>query len=342
MRRPVAWVLLGVLSGVLRPDAGPAARPQSKRVVVYSAIEERVTTEVVRAFQKQTGIEARVLSLAAAGALVTRIRAERARPRADVFMGGPADLHGPLAREGLLLRYVPKTLAEARVDRQFYDPDHYWHGWYLGVLGILVHRERFAREIAPRGVAWPRTWDDLLDPAYKGHLAVPHAVTTGGGYVFLVTQVFRLGEAAAMAWLKRLMANVSHVVPTAPGVVTLVSRGEAIVGVIWAHEGFLARRMGFPVEVVVPPETGFEVGAVSILRGGPNPQGAQAFVDFLLTRVPQAINATQGLRYPVRPDVSSPAGVPPWESIRLVRYDRAWAIEHRDRLVRRWQAEVHR
>jgi len=339
-RRLLTLALLGAL--VLALVSGLQTGAQPRKIVIYSAIEEKVTTEIVKAFRARTGIESEVLSLAAAGTLATRIRAEKAKPRADVFMGGSADIHAPLAKEGLLLKYLPRTLAEAKIDKQFYDPDHYWHGWYLGALGILVNRERFEREIAPKGVSMPKTWDDLLNPVYKGHFAMPSPVTTGGGYIFVATQVFRLGEDRAFAWLKQLAANASQFTPTAPATVTLISRGEAIVAMMWAHEGFVARLMGFPVEVILPPDTGFEIGSASIIKGGPNPEGAKAFVDFLLTPLPQGINAAYGMRYPVRPDAASPVGAPPFASIKFVKYDRNWAIENRDRLIRRWQAEIGR
>ncbi|MDR7608026.1 MAG: ABC transporter substrate-binding protein, partial [Armatimonadota bacterium] len=81
---------------------------------------------------------------------------------------------------------------------------------------------------------------------------------------------------------------------------------------------------------------------VSIIRGGPNPEGARAYVDFLMTRTPQDINARYGFRYPVRADVEAPAGAPPFESVKFVRYDREWAIANAERVRERWTREIGR
>ena len=55
-----------------------------------------------------------------------------------------------------------------------------------------------------------------------------------------------------------------------------------------------------PIEVIFPPETGAEIGGASIIKGGPNPEGAKKFVDFLLGKEAQTIKTQLGHTYPVR------------------------------------------
>ncbi len=335
------WWIAAVL--LVMVAAGPPAGAQARRIVVYSALPDLETSLINRQFTQRTGIGVEALSIAAAGTLAARIRAEKDRPRADVFVGGSADFHAPLAREGLLAQYRSPVATEARVSPAFIDRDGYWHGWYLGILSIIVNTERWDREMAPRRVPKPTTWDDLLRPEFRGQFIMPSPVTTGAGYIFVAAQIFRLGEERAWAYLRELSRNAAHFTPTAPATITLLERGEAIVAMMWAHEAIAARQLRFqPLEVVVPPDTAFEIGAVSILRGGPNPEGARAYVDFLMTRTPQDINARYGFRYPVRADVQPPAGAPPFESVRFVRYDREWAIENQARVRERWSREIGR
>lgn len=316
---------------------------QQPRIIVYSALPDLETSLVNREFTRRTGIQVEALSVAAAGTLQARIRAEKDRPRADIFVGGSRDFHIPLAREGLLLRYRSAVAAEAKVSSDHLDPDGFWHGWYLGALSIIINTDRWDREMAPRRVAKPATWDDLARSEFRGLFAMPSPVTTGGGYIFVAGQVFRLGEDRAWAYLKSLSTNAVQFTPTAPGTITLLERGEAMVGMMWAHEGIGARILrGAPLEVIVPPDTGFEVGAVSIIRGGPNPAGARAYIDFLMTRVPQDINARYGFRYPVRADVEVPRGATPFNQLKFVKYDLEWAIQNQARLRERWTREVGR
>lgn len=316
---------------------------QQNKVVVYSALPDLETSLVHREFTKRTGIQVEALVVPAAGTLQARIRTEKDRPRADVFVGGDRSLHIPLAREGLLVQYRSPAAAEGRISTAYLDPDRYWHGWYLGALSIIINTERWDRELAPRGVRKPATWDDLTRPEFRRHFVMPSPVTTGGGYIFLVAQIFRLGEDRAWTFMKALNANASQYTPTAPGTIALLERGEATVAMMWAHEAVGARIMRFaPLEVIVPPDTGFEIGAVSIIKGGPNPDGARAYVDFLMGRTPQEVNAQYGFRYAVRGDVGVPAGATPFEQLKFVKYDLDWAVQNQTRLRERWTREIGR
>ncbi len=334
MRRALVGLVVAVL---LLTALGSGVTAQQRKVVIYSALDSEVTTRVVAAFTQRTGIATEVLTLAAAGTLATRITAERARPQADIFMGGSIDFHAPLARDGLLLAYRSPAANDPAIGREYVDPNGFWHGWYIGALSIFWNQDRLGQGRAPA------TWDDLIDARFRGQFVMPSPVTTGGGFIFVAAQIFRLGEDRAWAWLKQLSANAQQFTPTAPAGIALVSRGEALVGMNWGHDvQAQARNQGFPVSLVFPPDTATEIGGVSIIRGGPNPEPARDFVDFLMTKVPQDINAQFGLRYPVRTDSPKPMGMPERSTLRTVRYDRAWAIENQARIRQRWQQEIGR
>ncbi|MGH8568872.1 MAG: extracellular solute-binding protein, partial [Gammaproteobacteria bacterium] len=264
MRRVwIALTALALLVGLL--PSFSQVNAQQGRIVVYSALPDLETSLVNREFTRRTGIQVEALSVAAAGTLQARIRAEKDRPRADIFVGGSRDFHIPLGREGLLLPYRSAVAAEAKVSADHLDPAGYWHGWYLGALSIIINTDRWESEMTPKRIAKPANWDDLARAEFKGLFAMPSPVTTGGGYIFVAGQVFRLGEDRAWTYLKALGTNAVQFTPTAPGTITLLERGEAVVGMMWAHEGIGARILrGAPLEVIVPPDTGFEVGAVSI------------------------------------------------------------------------------
>jgi iron(III) transport system substrate-binding protein len=338
MHRVIALVVLAALV-LVGPHAGSA---QARRIVVYAAMDETVISRIVRAFTERTGIQVEMLTVAAAGTVAARITAERARPRADIFVGGSIDFHAPLAAEGILVSYRSPAAAEAKVPREFLDPKGFWHGWYFGVLSVVVNRPVFDGTLGAAGVPLPKTWDDLALPAFRGQVVLPSPVTTGAGYIFLATQFFRLGEERGWTYLKALAANTSQFAPTVPAAMTLVERGEAALGVNWAHVGLIARNRGVPVDIILPPDTGYEIGGVSIIRGGPNPEGAKQFVDFVFSRLAQDIAVRYHLTYPVRGDVPSPTGMPALENVKLVKYDRDWAIANMTRVRERWMREVGR
>ena len=346
-----AAVLLGAepaLSAPL-PPGDPTAAPRwtaptlvrqgMGTITIYSALNESTNNAFTDAFKAAVpGMDTAVLPLAAAGELQTRIRTENDSPKADIFIGGSSEFHDPLGKEGLLVPYVSPNAAT--VDPAFKDPDGNWTGWYLGIFGLVVNKDRWASEMADKPK--PATWDDLLDPALAGKLDMPDPVKTGGGYIFLATQVFRFDrdEEKAMAFMKALHANIGQYVGTAPQGIELVGQGQFLAGPNWGHDILTAASKGQPVEFIAPAPTANEVGAVSIVNGGPNSEGAKMFVDWVLTPDAAALNVKLSNRLSVLPSVPPAPGAPTLDQVSLVAYDRPWATANKDRLIKAWQSAV--
>jgi iron(III) transport system substrate-binding protein len=322
-----------------RWTAPTLARQGMGTVTIYSALNESTNNSFTEAFKAaMPGMETAVLPLAAAGELQTRIRTEKDSPKADVFIGGSSEFHDPLGKEGLLVSYVSPNAAT--VDAAFKDPDGNWTGWYLGIFGLVVNKDRWAAEMADKPK--PSTWEDLLDPALAGKLDMPDPVKTGGGYICLATQVFRFDrdEEKAMAYMKALHANIGQYVGTAPQGIELVGQGQFVAGPNWGHDILTAANKGQPVEFIAPTPCSNEVGAVSIVKGGPNTEAAKMFVDWVLTADAAALNVKLSNRLSVLPSVPPAPGAPTLDQVTLVAYDRPWATENKDRLIKAWQAAV--
>ena len=355
--RPAAATTGAVTAGTppgAAPTAPPAAAPTSAAsgggqgqtrnpsgsLVVYSALNESTNNAFIDAFKKAypgiTGVD--VLPLPAAGELQTRIQSEKNSPKADIFIGGSSEFHDPLGKQGLLEAY--KSPNAVQVDPRFKDPDGNWTGWYIGIFGLAINKDRWAKEMG--GKAMPKSWDDLLDPDLKGKLDMPDPVKTGGGYIFLADQVFRFDrdEEKAMDYMKKLHENIGQYVGTSPQGIELVGQGQFLMGPNWGHDILTAAGKGQPLEFVAPAETANEVGAVSIIKGGPNTEAAKAFVDWVLTKEAGELNVKLSNRLSVRPDVPPAPGAPTLDQVKIVDYDRQWATDNKDRLLKKWQSAV--
>jgi iron(III) transport system substrate-binding protein len=320
------------------PTTAPAAKATGK-LAVYSALNESTNNAFVAAFKAaNAGIDVEILPLAAAGELQTRIRTEKNSPKGDVFVGGSSEFHDPLGKEGLLEAY--KSPNASAIDAALKDPNGLWTGWYVGIFGFVYNTDRFAKEMS--GAKKPATWDDLLDPVWKGKIAYPDPVKTGGGFIFIATQIFRFNrdEAKAMDYMKKLHANIGQYSGTAPQAIQLVGQGQFVGALNWAHDILTAKAQGQPIDLAVPADTGSEIGAVSIIKGGPNTAAARAFVDWVLTKEAGELNVKLSNRLSVRKDVMSAAGAPTIDQVKMVNYDRAWASENKDRILKLWQTTV--
>jgi len=306
-------------------------------ISVYSALNESTNNELFKAFTSATGVNVQVLPLAAAGDLQTRITAEKNNPQSDIFVGGSSEFHDPLGKQGLLEAY--KSPNAANLKAEFKEASGLWTGWYTGIFGFISNNDRLSKEL---GGKKPSTWDDLLDPAWKGKLVLPDPIKTGGGYIFIATQIFRFNrdEDKAMAFMKSLHANIAQYVATSPGALLLIDQGQFVGCPNWSHDILTEKTKGNPVDLTVPPDTGFEVGAVSIVKGSKNLPAAKAFVDWVLTPEAGALNVKLSNRGSTVAGVAPAPGSPTLDQVKLVAYDRQWATDNKTRIQQKWQQAV--
>src|SRR3989441_5621837 len=319
-------------------SASATAKPTGN-ITVYSALNETTNNQFTAAFKAAyPGSNVDLLSLAAAGDLQTKIVAEKSNPKADVFIGGSSEFHDPLGKQGLLEAYKSPNAVD--LDAQYKDPNGFWTGWYLGIFGFVLNTDRFGKEMA--SAKKPAAWDDLLDAAWKGKLILPDPVKTGGGYIFMATQIFRFNkdEDKAMDFMKSLHANIAQYVPTSPGALTLIDQGQFVGCPNWVHDILTEKGKGNPVDVNVPSDTGFEVGAVSIVKGTKSLAAAQALVNWSITKEAGDLNVKLSNRGSTRTDVAPAAGAPKLTDVKLVNYDRQWATDNKDRILKKWQQTV--
>ena len=325
------------------PAASSAAASATKAAVtgtlnVYSALNESTNNEFFKAFNvAYPSVKINVLPLAAAGELQTRIEAEKASPKADIFIGGSSEFHDPLGKGGLLEQYSSPNAKD--IDAKFKDPNGFWVGWYTGIFGFISNNDRLSKEL---GGKKPAGWDDLLDASWKQKLILPDPVKTGGGYIFIATQIFRFNkdEAKAMDYMKKLHANIAQYVPTSPGALTLIDQGQFVGCPNWAHDILTEKSKGNPIDLNVPNDTGFEVGAISIIKGTKSLDAAKALVDWSLTKDAGELNVKLSNRGSTRSDVAPAPGSPKLSDVKLVNYDRAWATDNKSRILKLWQQTV--
>ena len=332
----------GSSGGTLVPDSSvpsSTAAPVTGTLSVYSALNESTNAKFFAAFAAAyPGVTVNLLS-GSAGALQTQLRAEAATPLADVFIGGSSEFHDPLGAEGVLEPY--RSAAAELIDPRFKDATGHWTGWYTGVFGIMTNRNRLAQGLDNRALL---TWDDLLDPVWKQEIVLPDPLKTGGGSLFVMTQVFRFERdiTEALKYLVALHANIAAYTESSSAALKMVVDGTAVACPNWAHDILTEQAKPSAVDLAVPAQTGFEIGAVSIVKGTQNAPASRALVDWSLSREAGELNVQVSNRSSVRSDVLPAPGAPLLSSVDLVDYDRVWATANRERVLASWRAAVGR
>src|SRR2546423_6503493 len=144
-------------------SASASAKPTGS-ITVYSALNETTNNQFGDAFKAAyPGTTIDLLPLAAAGDLQTRITAEKASPKADIFIGGSSEFHDPLGKAGLLENYVSPNAAQLKPE--FKDAAGFWTGWDTRIFGFIASTHQPNKD--GRGKP-PPTWDDLLGASREG------------------------------------------------------------------------------------------------------------------------------------------------------------------------------
>lgn len=328
-------VVVGLMVGVLLATAPAGAQG---RVNILCSPDPAWCEAVKREFTKATGIQTEFVRLSS-GAALARIRAEKASPTFDVWFGGSGDSHWVAQAEGLLEFLRPKAWGELRPQLTRVVDGHYIP-LYTGLHGFGVN-EKLLKE---KALAVPETWKELGDPRYKGLVAMPNPNTSGTGYVMMTTIVQIYGDEPGFELLKAIHKNVAQYTRSGGDPSLLAGRGEVAVGVSFANDVVERARKSFPIRFVAPKDgTGFEIGAVSLVKGAPNRDSGLRLIDWALVPENQRLGPQNGEvsvqsngRTPVDPDV------PRFEDARLVNYDfgKYGTPEVRDALIKRWTEQV--
>jgi iron(III) transport system substrate-binding protein len=322
--------LVGLIVLAIVASAIPA-RAQGRPVMVYGVIHEYTLARLMELYERQTGGKADFLRLSA-GEVATRVQAERQAPKGDVIFGMSRAIQETLRAQGLLEAY--KTPRRGEVPAQYVDPEGYWTGSSITVQGFAVNTERWKKELGEAPM--PKTWEDLLDPRYRGQIVMASPLTSGSAFTFVVGQFFRLGEEKGWEYLKALDKNIRFYTPSGIAPSRMVAQGEFLVAITFAHDVLKWVSVGLPIKMIHPPGVSWDIGSVSLIKGGPNPEGAKKFVDWVLGREPIQLFVDLNFEGPLRSDVSLPLGGTPLEKLDLVDYKLDWAAQNRARLLKQW------
>ena len=259
-------------------------RKLSGTLNVLCTPQELWCVEMTKAFQAKTGITTKFIRLSSGEAL-TRLVASKNNPEFDVWTGGPNDSHISGRIQGVVEAY--KSPTRNMLKSQFKDADGYWTGIYMGALGFCSN----TNELKRLGLKAPTSWNDLLNPKYKGNFMMAHPGTSGTAYTALWSQVLRLGsEDAAIDYMKELNKNVLSYTRSGAGPTGPLGRGEVATGLVFSHDCTAAILRGNPLVVSFPKEgTGFEIGGIALVKGAKNPDAAKAYIDFALSAEAQNI-----------------------------------------------------
>jgi len=267
--------------------------------------------EVIDVFKaKYPGIEVNELNPeAGSGDQIEAIKANKDNkgPQAPDVIDVSLSFSVASRKEALIQPYKVSTWDSIPAEAK--DADGYWYGDYYGVLSFLVNTD-----VQPDV---PQDWVDLLDPKYKGQVAL-----SGDPRVFnQAVQSLVAFEQAYQSVLASALANGGSLDNVRPGldffakmnaagnlapIVSnngLVASGEVPIRITWDYIAYptVDAFAGNPKADVVIPTTGRLAGvfAQAISAYAPHPNAAKLWMEFLYSDEGQTL-WMKGYCHPIR------------------------------------------
>jgi iron(III) transport system substrate-binding protein len=216
------------------------------------------------------------------------------RLRADVH-----DSNGELMKSlGMLQRYVsPST---RHYDPMYRDPEGYWAGTL-----IYIATPAYNTRLVKPGEE-PKSYDDLLDPKWRGKMAWSDSSSTATAIGFIGNILETRGEQAGRAYLQRLATQrVANVRGNMRALLDRVASEQyAITLTSYAHHAAAFQKRGAPIRPLWLAPTVIGTGVSLLLKDAPHPNAGKLLIELLQSKEGQEVFKRAGY-VPAHPDVDA-------------------------------------
>lgn len=335
----VAVVLMLSLSVALAAcssskDAG-GKDGKTGKIVLYSPETPDMSKELAQAFEKAFSGSKVDDQYGGTSVIVNKLIAEKSSPKADVWYGGGGIFPFESAKsKDIITSYTPEYAKEWKVVQngiKMRDDDWDWVGVNVFVLGFIYNTDLVKKEDAPK------TWDDLLDPKWKGKVQMPNPAASGTATLTVLSQLMKRGDDEGWEYFEKLVEQTNAIPDSGLAPSQAVAKGEAEVAIAFDFMAYEMQGRGESVDFVVPDETPILVNPATLVKDGPNPEGGKQLIDYLLSKEGQELFA-KWYMIPIRDDVESKT---PLNLEKVLPHaqdlDYDWVVKNYDRIREEWQ-----
>ncbi len=211
---------------------------------------------------------------------------------ADVVISG-TDTQNELVQNGVIEKYEAAELSS--VIPELVPPDRQNSPRTVSIFTMAVNTNMVPPDQEPK------SWKDLLDPKWKGKLAMddPRGSGPGGTILSGVEVLYGIDEVDS----KLADQNIFFATQAGP-ILEALNRGEYALFMSSNHTDVIAqRKAGAPIKQIKPPD-GVGVTPINqgLLKNAPHPNAAKLWIEWSLSEEGQLVLATQGYA-PVRKGV---------------------------------------
>jgi iron(III) transport system substrate-binding protein len=274
----------GRFAGPDRTQRLIAGAQKEGSLTLYSSAQVAVMTAIGNAFERKYGVKVN-LWRGSSEQIFQRVQAEA---RAGRFLVDVMETAGPTMqaghRAGLLQDIVAPVTAELMPEA--YASGRPWIASRLSVFVIAYNTNRVRKGDIPQ------SYDGLLDPKWRGKLAIEADDNN-----WLMAATGALGEERGLKLLRDIVARNGISVRKGHSLMAnLVVSGEVPVALTaYVDEVDALKKAGAPIDYAFAAPTVAMPTAVGVFRRAPHPHAAILFADFLLSEEGQRILAAHSM-----------------------------------------------
>lgn len=313
---------------------------------------------VVEQFTEETGIEIVFLPAGDAGEVLNRAILTKGRPLGDVLFGVDNALLVRARAEGIFEPYASPELT--RVHPDFHVDDYLVTPATVGFVNPNID----VAQLAERGIEIPTDLAQLATPEFATLFTAQDPASSSTGFAFLLATISRFGDPIAgiepavshpgdpASWLEywaQLRDNGLEITDGwTDGYYTLFSYHGGTYPVIASYASSPAFEVMYgpdepftaPINMAGTGTAYRQIEYAGVLAGAKNVEGAQAFLDFLLSRAVQEDIPLRMSVYPVVTDAAIPQEFTEYGTVSassvLPAVPGDVVLEHQDRWLQAW------
>ena len=251
-------------------------------LVYYASMNVAEANAVIGAFEKRYPFIKVKLNRIGSEKLLTRVLTEARTKKifADVIQTVEFSMH-IFSRSGILARYTPQ--ANSIYPKEFKE-EGFWTTVYYNAY-VTAYNTRL---VATR--ALPKSYDDLLDPKWKGALMMEG---TKADWFAGMLQI--LGQERGLKYMRALAKQQPSPREGHELLAQLIVAGEGLFDInIPAASVERMKERGAPIEWKALGEVPAIMVGIGLSAQAPHPNAAKVFLDFVLSREGQKLMQTPG------------------------------------------------
>lgn len=318
-----------------------ATAAQAGTITAYTSLEEDDVRVYLESFAAaHPDITVNLLRLST-GDLGARMLAEKDNPQHDVIWGwAVTQMVDPRILE-MIEPYEPQGLE--KVNDVYKDEKGRWFATTGYLAGFCVN----TAVLEDKDLPMPTSWQDLLNPVYKGELVMPNPASSGTGYLQISSLLQMKGEEEGWKFLEALDKNMAQYIKSGSKPCKVAAAGEYAIGASFAFSAIKQIMTGYPLALVIPSEgAGYELEASALMKTSDNKEDAKKFLDWLLTLDAAKLYGERAAMSSVPgakpPDDVLAAGLPEDVASVLYKMDFDWSAANKERILAEWQKKIER